>query len=48
MYIDFSGILKNLFRFNFKINSIFGNILKKDTQFFFNIIKNNASQAIKI
>lgn len=38
MYIDLSGILKNN-----------GNILKKDTQFFFfNIIKNNASQAIKI
>lgn len=35
MYIDLSGILKNLFRLNFKINSIFGNILKKDTQFFF-------------
>lgn len=48
MYIDLSGILKNWFRLNFKNNSIFGNILKKDTQFFFNMIKNNASQAIKI
>lgn len=35
MYIDLSGILKNLFRLNFKINSIFGNILKRTNNFIF-------------